>query len=176
MPTSFIFPPSHSGGTQTSSSSHEHELRLRLRRRYRHAYGTSPRSKPARHFRDRAGQSLLKSNHLHARIRRPAAPTASSTPSPCRRFFRQLLSGLHALDVPTGNELYNGRRYLRKYPAPATTAPAASSSSIRQYEERSACSLRGELYSPDLPLNPPYTGWIMGYNPTLAQTTFSSHA
>ncbi|MCU1296400.1 MAG: outer rane biosis protein BamB [Acidobacteriaceae bacterium] len=84
---------------------------------------------------------------------------------------------LHAIDVNTGSELYNGPKEIAaKYPG---TGDNSSGGHVvfdpAQYKERS-----GLLYSKGVIYLAwashcdfrPYTGWIMGYNPTtLAQTT-----
>jgi hypothetical protein len=84
---------------------------------------------------------------------------------------------LHALDATTGNELYNGPVEITgKYPG---TGDNSSGGFVifdpAQYEERAGLLLTGgRLYlawTSHCDIRP-YTGWIMGYNPTtLAQQT-----
>jgi len=80
---------------------------------------------------------------------------------------------LHALDVTTGAELFNGPVAITAtYTAPGSVATGFEPG---QYEERAALLLsQGIVYTSwtshcDAP---PYSGWIMGYNQTtLAQTS-----
>jgi len=80
---------------------------------------------------------------------------------------------LHALDVTTGAELFNGPVEITAT-YPATAGGVSSTFQPGQYEERAALLLsQGVVYTSwtshcDIQ---PYTGWIMGYNETtLAQT------
>ena len=83
---------------------------------------------------------------------------------------------LHALDATTGNELYNGPAAISaRYPG---TGDNSSGGYVvfepSQYVERAALLLDGLVYlswSSHCDTRP-YTGWIMGYNPTtLARAT-----
>ena len=84
---------------------------------------------------------------------------------------------LHALDATTGNELYNGPVDITaKYPG---TGDNSSGGYVifdpSQYKERSGLLLTGGLlylaWASHCDIRP-FTGWIMGYNPTtLAQKT-----
>jgi hypothetical protein len=84
---------------------------------------------------------------------------------------------LHALDVPTGNELYNGPVDISaKYPG---TGDNSSGGYVifdpAQYKERSGLLLAGgKIYlawASHCDIRP-YTGWIMAYNPSnLTQTS-----
>jgi PQQ-like domain len=84
---------------------------------------------------------------------------------------------LHALDATTGNELYSGPVDIAaKYPG---TGDNSSGGFVifdpAQYEERSGLLITGGLvylsWTSHCDIRP-YTGWIMGYNPTtLAQKT-----
>jgi len=83
---------------------------------------------------------------------------------------------LHALDATTGGELHNGPVEIQaKYPG---TGDNSQNGYVifdpSQYKERAALLLtNGTIYlawSSHCD-SPPYTGWIMGYSQSLAQTT-----
>ncbi|MGA8442619.1 MAG: pyrrolo-quinoline quinone [Candidatus Sulfotelmatobacter sp.] len=84
---------------------------------------------------------------------------------------------LHALDATTGNELYHGPVTITaKYPG---TGDNSSGGNVvfdpAQYKERSGLLLAGDTvyltWASHCDIRP-YTGWVMGYNPTtLAQKT-----
>ena len=112
-------------------------------------------------------------------IRRPAGSngviyTVAMSKDSSGNYYQRL----HALDVPTGNELYKGPVTISaKYPG---TGDNSSGGYVifdpAQYEERAGLLLTGgELYltwTSRTVTSVRYTGWIMGYNPTtLAQTT-----
>lgn len=111
-------------------------------------------------------------------IRRPAGSngviyTVAMSKDSSGNYYQRL----HALDVPTGTELYKGPVTVSaKYPG---TGDNSSGGYVifdpAQYEERAGLLLAGgELYltwTSHCDIRP-YTGWIMGYSPaTLAQTT-----
>jgi hypothetical protein len=84
---------------------------------------------------------------------------------------------LHALDLSKGTELFNGPKEIEAtYPG---TGPNSSGGRVifdpAQYKERTGLLLlNGVIYTAWASHcdNPPYTGWIMGYNQTtLAQKT-----
>ncbi len=84
---------------------------------------------------------------------------------------------LHALDAPTGNELYKGPvNIAAKYPGNGDNSSGGYVIfDPAQYKERSGLLLAGGLlyltWASHCDIRP-YTGWIMGYNPaTLAQKT-----
>jgi hypothetical protein len=81
---------------------------------------------------------------------------------------------LHALDVTTGAELFNGPVEITAT-YPATAGGTSSSFQPGQYVERAALLLsNGTVYTSWTSHcdHPPYSGWIMGYNETtLAQTS-----
>jgi len=81
---------------------------------------------------------------------------------------------LHALDVTSGAELFNGPEEITAS-YPATAGGTISSFQPGQYVERAALLLsKGTVYTSWTSHcdHPPYAGWIMGYSETtLAQTS-----
>jgi Protein of unknown function, DUF481 len=81
---------------------------------------------------------------------------------------------LHALDVTTGVELFNGPVAITATYTSGAPGSAGASFDPGQYEERAALLLsQGIVYTSWTSHcdEPPYSGWIMGYNETtLAQT------
>jgi hypothetical protein len=111
-------------------------------------------------------------------IRRPAGSngviyTVAMSKNSAGDYFQRL----HALDATTGNELYKGPVTITaKYPG---TGDNSSGGNVvfdpAQYKERSGLLLAGDTvyltWASHCDIRP-YTGWVMGYNPTtLAQKT-----
>jgi hypothetical protein len=111
-------------------------------------------------------------------IRRPAGSngviyTVAMSKNSSGDYFQRL----HALDATTGNELYKGPVTITaKYPG---TGDNSSGGNVvfdpAQYKERSGLLLAGDTvyltWASHCDIRP-YTGWVMGYNPTtLAQKT-----